>query len=156
MVEAIRTARQELRWKPGKELAHLHTRKEYWKVGRGVRMSEHDLERLLRGYEAGTRHPDVSGMEHLNLLQVRSRLAELEPDLTGEQHQRLTRADRALYRQAAEFLRAIEAIADLASWRAQEAVPVTHWWWYLDVISHLPVGALPSSRLEESLETVST
>jgi hypothetical protein len=119
-------------------------------------MSTHDLERWLRGYEVGTHHPDVSGLEHMNLLQVRSRLAELEPHFTADQRKRLARADRALYRRAAEFLRAIEAMVDLASWRKQEDIPVTHWWWYLDVIVHLPVGAMPAGQPEESLEAVPT
>jgi len=99
-----------------------------------------DPERLIRDYEAGVEHPDVSGMEHLNLLLVRSSLAQLEAELTDTQRDRLGKADQKLFVQAGRFLHAIQQIADLESWRAQEKATPEQWWWYLDVISHLPVA----------------
>jgi len=100
-----------------------------------------DLERLIREYEAGVQHPDASGMEHLNLLMVRSSMAQAEAELTSAQRLRLEKADRILFAEADRFLQAIQHIADLESWRAQENATPEEWWWYLDVIVHLP-GAM--------------
>jgi hypothetical protein len=117
-------------------------------------MKEENLERLILGYEAGVQHPEVSGIEHLNLLQVRSKLAELEPQLTETQRQRLKRADQVLVMRAGEFLCAIQSIADLVSWRAQEGISPVHWWWYLDVIAHLPTSVTQMVEQGQPLDVV--
>ncbi|HIC88619.1 MAG TPA: hypothetical protein EYP04_04355 [Anaerolineae bacterium] len=62
----------------------------------------------------------VSGMEHLDMLLTRSRIARVEAMLTAEQRHRVEAADRELVRQAARFYAAIRRIADLAAWRARE------------------------------------
>ena len=98
-------------------------------------MSRKDPERLIASYQAGVRHPEASGMEHLNLLQIRSKLASLASELSTTQHERLQCADQQLLAGANEFLSAIQQIADLSSWRTQEQVPPSHWWWYLDKLA---------------------
>lgn len=35
-------------------------------------------------------------------------------------------------------VQAIQRIADLEAWRRQQHTPPAHWWWYLDVLAHLP------------------
>lgn len=115
-------------------------------------MSKQDPEKLLVSYKAGVRHPEVSGMEHLNLLQIRSSLADLAPELTEAQHERLMEADQELLARANEFIHAIQQIADLDSWRAQQDVPPAHWWWYLDVIVNLPLSAISETTQESTLE----
>jgi hypothetical protein len=35
--------------------------------------------------------------------------------------------------------------ARLATWRRDENVPITHWWWYLDVLAQLP--ELPTNEM---------
>lgn len=117
-------------------------------------MSKQNPEKLLVSYEAGVRHPEVSGMEHLNLLQIRSSLADLAPELTEAQHERLKKADQELLASANEFLYAIRQIADLDSWRTQEDVPPAHWWWYLDVIVNLPLPAISELTEDSALEAV--
>ena len=111
-------------------------------------MNRKDPESLIASYQAGVRHPEASGMEHLNLLQIRSKLASLAAILSTAQSERLQRADHQLLASTNDFLRAIEQIADLSSWRAQEQVPPTHWWWYLDVIANLPDPILSETRQE--------
>lgn len=93
---------------------------------------------LIAAYEVDVRFPDVSGMEHLDMLRVRSKLANHESDLTAEEQVRLLEADKALVRQARHFYNAIRKIADLETWRRDEHISSTHWWWYLDVLAQLP------------------
>lgn len=102
-------------------------------------MKNHNYEKLMLSYESGVRHPEASGMEHLNLFQVRSRLAKSKADLTDSQRARLERADTELLHRANEFLNSIEQIADLESWRRHDRVPPSQWWWYLDVIVNVPI-----------------
>ena len=103
-------------------------------------MNHTELNDLLTAYEVDVRFPDVSGMEHLDMLLNRSALAEAERTrlLTVEQHTRLAEADRILAAQAVRFHQAIQRIADLETWRHQEQAPPEHWWWYLDVVAQLP------------------
>jgi len=94
-------------------------------------------KKLLAAYEADVQFPDVSGMEHLDMLMTRSKIAKHEPHLSDEERERLLRADHLLLQQARQFYRSIQEIADLDSWRRDEKAPTTHWWWYLDVITQM-------------------
>lgn len=96
---------------------------------------------LIAAYEADVKYPEVSGMEHLDMLMTRSEIAGNELHLSDEERKRVFNADRLLLQKAGEFYESIHRIADLASWRRDEKVPVTHWWWYLDVIVQLPIPA---------------
>jgi hypothetical protein len=93
---------------------------------------------LIDTYEVDVRFPDVSGMEHLDMLLTRSKIAQGMSHLTAEQYVRLVEADKILLQQARRFYQAIQKIADLETWRKDENVPTTHWWWYLDVLAQLP------------------
>ena len=102
-------------------------------------MKSQEIDQLLTEYTGGTQHPEVSGMEHLNLLMIRDRLASLESQLTQVQRRSLSKADQTLMAQSHDFLQAIRQIADLAAWREQEHATSDRWWWYLDVIAYLPL-----------------
>lgn len=93
---------------------------------------------LIAAYEVDVRFPDVNGMEHLDMLLTRSEIAKGEANLTAEQRMRLAEADKVLLQQASRFYQTIQKIADLEAWRRDENAPATHWWWYLDVLVHLP------------------
>lgn len=93
---------------------------------------------LIAAYEVDVCFPDVSGMEHLDMLLTRSEIARDERRLTAEQRARLAEADRVLLQRAWRFYQAIQKIADLDVWRRDEGVPSSHWWWYLDVLVQLP------------------
>ncbi len=97
-----------------------------------------NYDEIIAAYEVDVRFPDVSGMEHLDMLLTRSEIAKGEHHLTAEQRERLAEADRVLLRQARRFYQSIQSIADLEAWRHSENAPSTHWWWYLDVLVQLP------------------
>jgi len=99
-----------------------------------------NYDELVTAYETDVRFPEVSGMEHLDMLMTRSEIASIEPHLSAALRERVLQADRQLMSHARQFYDAIQSIADLASWRRSEFTPITHWWWYLDVLSHLPVS----------------
>ena len=97
-----------------------------------------NYDQLVAAYEVDVRFPDVSGMEHLEMLRTRSDIARGAPHLTAEQRARLAEADKLLLQQAHRFYQAIQRIADLEAWRRQQETPPAHWWWYLDVLAQLP------------------
>ena len=97
-----------------------------------------NYDQLVAAYEVDVRFPDVSGMEHLEMLRTRSDIARGEAYLTAEQRARLAEADKLLLQQARRFYKAIQRIADLEAWRRQQGTPPVHWWWYLDVLAQLP------------------
>ena len=108
---------------------------------------------LIAAYEADVQCPDVSGMEHLEMLMTRSEISRNELHLSGEERERILNADRVLLQNARQFYESIQAIADLESWRRDENVPPTHWWWYLDVIVKLPMRIeMPSKSSQRSID----
>jgi len=96
------------------------------------------MNRLLAHYCVDVQHPDVSGAEHLEMLQIRDRLAEIEPMLTPEEQAALEEADRGLVARAPAFSQELLRFLDLAAYRREHGIPPAHWWWYLDVVSHVP------------------
>lgn len=97
-----------------------------------------NLQSLLESFEADVQFPDVSGMEHLDMLMSRSQIVKYEAHFTGKEKERLRKADRLLLQNAKQFYSAIRQVADIAIWRADEKVPPSHWWWFLDVVVQLP------------------
>jgi hypothetical protein len=96
------------------------------------------MNRLLVHYRVDVQHPEVSGAEHLEMLQIRDRLAELESTLTSEEQEALAEADRLLVERATAFYQELLRFLDLATYRREHGIPPARWWWYLDVVSHLP------------------
>jgi hypothetical protein len=99
-----------------------------------------NYDELATAYETDVQFPEVSGMEHLDMLMTRSEIASIEPHLSVALRDRVLQADKLLMSRARHLHDAIQAIADLASWRRSEFTPITHWWWYLDVLAYLPVS----------------
>jgi hypothetical protein len=97
-----------------------------------------EIEEWLTQYETDVRFPDVSGMEHLDMLLTRSRIAAHHEALLPDQHVRLLEADRRLFDKAEVFYRAIARVADLTAWRNDSAASPEEWWWYLDVLASVP------------------
>ncbi|NIM14503.1 MAG: hypothetical protein GTO45_20990 [Candidatus Aminicenantes bacterium] len=100
-----------------------------------------NYKKLIEVYETDVQFPDVSGMEHLDMLMTRSEISKFESHLSDEDRKRVLNADRILLQRAKEFYESIKGIADLVSWRRDENIPTTHWWWFLDVIVQLPLSA---------------
>src|SRR5262245_23296699 len=97
------------------------------------------MNRLLAHYCVDVQHPEVSGAEHLEMLQIRDRLAILESALTPEEHKVLAAADRVLMERATAFYQELVRFLDLTEYRRAHGILPAHWWWYLDVVSHLPL-----------------
>lgn len=102
-------------------------------------MENKSLEELLFAYEVDVRFPDVSGVEHLDTLMIRSELEQHKPQMNESQLRRITIADEHLFQQRLAFFQAIDRIADMVSWRKQENAPPNYWWWYLDVLVSVPL-----------------
>ena len=64
-----------------------------------------NINDMITAFEVDVRFPDVSGMEHLDMLLNRSELARAEQDgqLSNEQRVRLAEADRILLEQVDRF-----------------------------------------------------
>ena len=77
-------------------------------------------------------HPDASGFEALEVLDVRSRLASREPLLDEPDKARLEDLDRRLLQMVDSLLERISEIASLAEMRRRAHILPSHWWWYID------------------------
>jgi hypothetical protein len=91
-----------------------------------------EKERLLKDYAISVHHPQVSGFEILELLDLRSRIAELEAELTEGERRRLEEADSLFLKSANRFYESLSQVADLAEMREQVGASPSHWWWYLE------------------------
>ncbi len=80
-------------------------------------------------------HPEVSGFELLEVLDIRSRLATREPLLSDNDRARLEELDRRFFKMADLLLGRISEVADLAEMRQRAHILPSHWWWYLDEIT---------------------
>lgn len=103
------------------------------------------MNELLEHYVVAVRHPRVSGFEHLDMLLTRDKLAERVEELNPDERKRLAEADRRLLTDADQFYAELSRITDLAHERRERNAPATHWWWYLDVLAHLPERAEPAA-----------
>jgi hypothetical protein len=99
------------------------------------------MNSLLTAYATDVNSPEVSGAEHLELLAVRDRIAEIEASLSMDETHTLEAADQHLLSQARLFYAELRRFVDLAGERARRNIPPSRWWWYLDVVSELPIEA---------------
>lgn len=94
---------------------------------------------LVQRYATSVRFPDVSGFEALDLLRLRSRLAEVEQDLTSAECATLEAADVTFLHNAPTFYRQVSEVATLEPLRKEAGVRPSHWWWYLDSLTRVMV-----------------
>ena len=102
------------------------------------------MNQLLNIYHLSLDYPDVSGAEQLELLMIRDQISELEPSLNLEEQNILSEADRKLIRNATIMLQELSHFVNLADYRTEHNISPQKWWWYLDVLSHLPAYATPT------------
>jgi len=107
------------------------------------------MNKLLQAYVVDTQYPGVSGIEHVEMLKRRSKLAKAEQTFSQEERRLLAQADARLAGHAAEFLVELARFVDLAQERSRLHTPPAHWWWYLDVLAQAPT--LPSYDSEPAL-----
>jgi len=103
------------------------------------------VNQLLKHYQVDVEYPDVSGAEHLQMLQIRDELAEQESSLGPQERQALAAADQRLIEQADVFYAELSRFIDLAQHRQEHQIASSHWWWYLDVLVQLPRGTKSTS-----------
>lgn len=96
---------------------------------------------MLKHYSTGVQFPHASGFEILEVLDTRSRLAEIEKQLAPHERAQLERADREFLAHAADFYASISTIASLPEMRARAGALPSHWWWYLDELVHIALAA---------------
>ena len=96
------------------------------------------MNELLAHYQVDVEFPDVSGAELLEMLQIRDKLAKLEPTLSPAEQEILTKADHQLIRQAPVFYNSLSTFINFPERRKSQQISVKHWWWYLDVLAQLP------------------
>lgn len=96
------------------------------------------MNEYLNDYVVGVQASGVSGFEHLHTLLLRDKLYEQDAQLDAEEKAQLLNADQRLLQHSPEFLVEIERITTLEYERSQRQSPPERWWWYLDVIIHLP------------------
>jgi hypothetical protein len=92
------------------------------------------MNHLLKNYCVSVEFPDVSGAEHLEMLEIRDRLTEIESQLTEEEKILLTKADRQLVENASAFYQELSRFVNLTEKRKAQFIPPQRWWWYLDAI----------------------
>jgi hypothetical protein len=96
------------------------------------------MNELLKNYQVAVEHPNASGFEHLEMLMIRDKLAGWTVRLSRDEQEILAEVDRLLIAQAAAFHAELARVTDLEHERQRRAVQPTSWWWYLDVVAHLP------------------
>jgi hypothetical protein len=98
------------------------------------------MNKLLNNYIVQVEYPDVSGAEHLEMLQTRDKLAEIKGILTDEEHSILFNADRQLIKNVVVVNEELSQFINLKDYRTSQSIPPQNWWWYLDVLSHLSIS----------------
>lgn len=98
------------------------------------------MNNLLNIYNISLDYPEVSGAEQLELLMIRDQIAELETQLSAKEKQILSEADQKLIKNAKIIEQEISQFINLPNYRKKENIPPQKWWWYLDVLSHLPTS----------------
>ncbi len=93
---------------------------------------------LLEQYNVDTEFAEASGAEHLEMLQVRDRLFEIESLLSVEERLILEQADGWLIEQSVIFHAQLSHFMNLEMERQNQAISANRWWWYLDVLAQLP------------------
>lgn len=101
-----------------------------------------EQERLLDSFCQGVCHPQVNGFEVLELLDVRSALAQQERKLSERARKKLEEADGLFLKNARQFYENITQVADLEEMRKRAAVSPSHWWWYLEKLVRAEQAAL--------------
>lgn len=98
------------------------------------------MHQVVRSYDALTQSPEISPVEHVEMLRLRDEVAALveEGALSSQELGQLAKADRRLAEQAGVFAASLMELEDLGRRRLSERIGAERWWWYLDVLAHVP------------------
>ena len=97
-----------------------------------------ETSKLVDSYVRHVDFPEVSGAEHLEMLQLRDKIAALEHSLTSADKMAVAAADRRLIESASEFYAELSRFINFEDRRRNQQIPPSHWWSYLDVLAQLP------------------
>jgi hypothetical protein len=100
------------------------------------------MNKVLHHYWIAVQHPDVSGFELLEMLLARDQLFAEWASLTPQQQAQIANADQQLLSHTAEVVAELSRMTDLQYEREQRHPSPEQWWWYLDVLSHIPLQQL--------------
>lgn len=87
---------------------------------------------LLDEYSIGVLHPEVSGFEILELLDLRTQIAQIEPELTKKEQDKIEESDSIFLKNVNRFYENLSQVGDLSKMRKRRGVSPSHWWWYLE------------------------
>jgi hypothetical protein len=105
------------------------------------------MNKILQHFIIDVEFPDVSGAEHLEMLQLRDKLFEIETTLSAAEKEALAAADRRLVERSGEFYAELARFINFEQRRQTQRIAVARWWWYLDVLAQLP-QSLSSQKQE--------
>ncbi len=94
-----------------------------------------DYKKWLKNYTVSVKFPNVSGFEILEVLELRSRIAHVEDQLSSDERRELESGDATFLNNIHIFYANIAKIVDLQEVRTKRNVLPSHWWWYLDKLS---------------------
>jgi hypothetical protein len=97
------------------------------------RMTQKLLDFLFKSLD----HPEVTGFELLEVLDMRSRLAYREPLLSDPERIQMEHLDKRFLSMVELIKDRILEVANLEEMRKRSHVLPSHWWWYLDGISQV-------------------
>jgi hypothetical protein len=87
-----------------------------------------EMSELVEQYVAHMNFPEVSGAEHLEMLQLRDKILTVETTLTvGDRNARAV-ADRRLVELASEFHVELSRFINFEERRRTQNIPPTRWW----------------------------
>jgi hypothetical protein len=108
------------------------------------------LESLVAGYESAVSNIDTG--DATALLNMRSDLESRWSDLSAAQVQRVEDADAYIVQNSGQVASRLAAAGtSLRELRAATPKPSEHWWWYLDVVSHVSEELTASAPSQSSL-----
>ncbi|MBF2057314.1 MAG: hypothetical protein IGQ45_08830 [Cyanobacterium sp. T60_A2020_053] len=96
------------------------------------------MNQVLNQYKISLEFLDVSGMEYLDLLSIRDELANLT--FTDEEQKMIAELDQILVKNSSLIYQELSRFIDLTKYRPKNQINPQQWWWYLDVLSYLPVN----------------
>lgn len=113
------------------------------------------MNQLLENYVIQVEYPDVSGAEHLETLEIRDRLSELESNFSSEERSILFEADRKLMANTPQIYQELLRFIDLGQYRTEQHISPQKWWWYLDVLNYLPTVNLTDRNARQNRDAKS-
>lgn len=96
------------------------------------------MNKLLRTYIDSLDYLEVSGAEHLELLDLRDQIEKIINTFSQFEQKKLQEADKKMLANISIIYQEISHFINLENHRNEQHISPHQWWWYLDVLSFLP------------------